>query len=175
MADLTPKQKRFVEEYLIDLNATQAAIRAGYSKKTAEVIGHENLRKPKIAEAIQKAKEERSKRTEITADRVLEEYAKLAFADIKDFVSFRTEKVFIEHDEDGQPIFDYRTIVEIKESALVDGAVISEISIKDGKLKFKLHDKKGALDALGKHLGMFKTQLELSKDIVVQFTKPDDA
>ena len=68
---LTPKQQRFVEEYLTDLNATQAAIRAGYSAKTAEVIGYENLRKPQVADAIKAAQSERSQRTEITADYVL--------------------------------------------------------------------------------------------------------
>lgn len=68
---LTEKQKRFVQEYLIDLNATQAAIRAGYSEATAKEIGYENLTKPHIAKAIQKAIDERSNRTDITADWVL--------------------------------------------------------------------------------------------------------
>lgn len=68
---LTAKQQRFVAEYLIDLNATQAAIRAGYSAKTAEVIGYENLSKPQIAEAVQVAIKARSERTEITQDYVL--------------------------------------------------------------------------------------------------------
>src|SRR5271166_5586839 len=65
---LTPKQARFVQEYLIDLNAAQAAIRAGYSAKTARVIGHENLTKPDIAAAIEKAKAKRAERTELTSD-----------------------------------------------------------------------------------------------------------
>jgi phage terminase small subunit len=68
---LTPKQHRFVDEYLIDLNATQAAIRAGYSERTAYSIGDENLKKPEIASVIQAAMDERSQRTEITADYVL--------------------------------------------------------------------------------------------------------
>ena len=71
MANLTPKQQRFVEEYLIDLNATQAAIRAGYSEKTAKSVGHENLTKPDIAKAIQEAQNKRVERTEITQDYVL--------------------------------------------------------------------------------------------------------
>ena len=71
MANLTPKQQRFVEEYLIDLNATQAAIRAGYSEKTAKSVGHENLTKPDIAKAIQEAQNKRTERTEITQDYVL--------------------------------------------------------------------------------------------------------
>ncbi len=71
MNKLTAKQARFVAEYLIDLNATQAAIRAGYSEKTASETGYENLRKPQIAEAVQKALAERSERTEVTQDYVL--------------------------------------------------------------------------------------------------------
>jgi len=69
---LTRKQEMFVKEYLIDLNATQAAIRAGYSKKTAEIIGFENLRKPNIADAIQIALDKRSEKTGITAEYVLQ-------------------------------------------------------------------------------------------------------
>ena len=68
MSDLSPKQQRFVEEFLIDLNATQAAIRAGYSEKTAAAIGCENLTKPEIAAAIAASQAARSARTEITAD-----------------------------------------------------------------------------------------------------------
>ena len=71
MKKLTAKQESFVAEYLIDLNATQAAIRAGYSEKTASETGYENLRKPQIAEAVQKALAERSERTEVTQDYVL--------------------------------------------------------------------------------------------------------
>ena len=69
---LTAKQRTFVEEYLVDLNATQAAIRAGYSAKTAGSVGNENLQKPDIAAAIQEAMDKRSERTEITADYVLQ-------------------------------------------------------------------------------------------------------
>lgn len=72
MANLTPKQQRFVEEYLIDLNATQAAIRAGYSEKTAYSVGHENLKKPEIQKAIEEAKSQVSKRTELTVDMVVQ-------------------------------------------------------------------------------------------------------
>ena len=72
MANLTPKQQRFVEEYLIDLNATQAAIRAGYSEKTAKEIGSENLTKPNIAKAIQEAQESLSNKTQLTVDMVVQ-------------------------------------------------------------------------------------------------------
>jgi phage terminase small subunit len=98
MASLNEKQKRFCEEYLIDLNATQAAIRAGYSEKTAKEIGCENLTKPNIQEYVQSLLEERSKRTEIDADYVL--YG------IKEVVErcIQAEPVLM----DGQPTGEYR-------------------------------------------------------------------
>ena len=70
--ELTPKQRLFVEEFLVDLNAKQAAIRAGYSEKTATEIGSENLRKPHVSDAIREAMASRSERTGITADMVVE-------------------------------------------------------------------------------------------------------
>lgn len=81
MSKLTEKQKRFCEEYLIDLNATQAAIRAGYSVKTAYSIGEENLKKPEIQKMISELQNKQSERTQITADTVLKELEKIAFAD----------------------------------------------------------------------------------------------
>ena len=81
---MTAKQDRFVEEYLVDLNATQAALRAGYSEKTAMVIGSENLKKPEINKAVADALNARRLRTEVTQDRVLEELALVAFADMPD-------------------------------------------------------------------------------------------
>ena len=83
---MTKKQKRFVEEYLIDLNATQAAIRAGYSPDTAKSIGSENLTKPDIRAAVDKAEAERSRRTGINQDRVIREIAKLAFLNPVDVI-----------------------------------------------------------------------------------------
>ena len=74
---LSPKQQRFVEEYLIDLNATRAAIRAGYSKKTARAIASENLAKPNIQEAVAKAKRERSDATKVNAEWVLKQAVEL--------------------------------------------------------------------------------------------------
>lgn len=86
---LEPRQQRFVDEYLIDLNATQAAIRAGYSEKTAAVIGCENLIKPNIQAAIVAAQKARAGRTELTADRVVGEVAKILFADPRELVQVK--------------------------------------------------------------------------------------
>ncbi len=88
-ATLTPKQTAFVHEYLVDLNATQAALRAGYSKKTAFRIGSENLQKPEIAAALQDAMAKRAKRTAITADNVLRELWAIATADPRELVEYR--------------------------------------------------------------------------------------
>lgn len=87
---LTAKQHRFVDEYLVDLNATQAAIRAGYSADTAGAIGHENLKKPEIQLALQEARKEQQKRTGITADAVLLEIANVAMADARELVEVKT-------------------------------------------------------------------------------------
>ena len=81
---LTKKQKAFIQEYLVDLNATQAAIRAGYSKKTAYSIGQENLSKPEIQQALQEAQKRREKRTEVTQDYVITKLREIAEKDASD-------------------------------------------------------------------------------------------
>lgn len=88
---MTPKQVAFVREYLVDMNATQAAIRAGYSARTAEKIGSENLRKPEVSAAIAEAQRERSERTAITADRVLAEAWAVLTADPRELVELHVD------------------------------------------------------------------------------------
>jgi len=107
---LTPKQARFVQEYLIDLNAAQAAIRAGYSAKTARVIGHENLRKPEIAAAVEKAMAERAERTEVTADLVVGELRKIAFANMADYMKSTPE---------GDPYLDFSALTPAQTAAKI--------------------------------------------------------
>lgn len=158
---LNDKQKRFCEEYIIDLNATQAAIRAGYSEKTARQIGTENLSKLVIQEYIQQLQIERSKRTEITADRVFKELAHIAFDDISNYLDYRTEKVIVDRDDDGKPIQEYRTIIDMKDSNTIDTRSISEVQQgPNGQFKFKMYCKDNALVQLGKHLGMFTEKVE---------------
>lgn len=113
MTSLTAKQARFVEEYLIDLNATQAAIRAGYSEKTAAVIGAENLIKPNIAQAIEEAQNKRSERTEITQDYVLENIKKVVDRCMQ---AEAVEKAFTQTD-DG----DFAQIYAFKEQGALKG------------------------------------------------------
>ena len=86
MAKLTPKQERFVQEYLIDLNATKAAIRAGYSAKTARELGHRQLTKVDISRAIEEAQAKRAEHAELTADAVIDELRKIAFANMADYM-----------------------------------------------------------------------------------------
>jgi phage terminase small subunit len=163
MARLTAKQKRFIEEYLIDLNATQAAIRAGYSPDTAKSIGSENLTKPDIRARIDQAMAERSKRTGVNADRVLQELARIGFARITDIMDPATAK--------------------IKENASDDDlACIQSVKIKPNEWgterEVKLCDKKAALELLGRHLGMWNDKLDLKGVegvvIVNDIPKPDD-
>lgn len=152
---MTKKQKRFVEEYLIDLNATQAAVRAGYSPHTAKDIGCENLAKPNIAAAISQAMAERSRRTGINQDRVLQELARIGFAKITDVVDPETAKIRLDASDD-------------------DLACIQSIKIKPNEFgterEVKLYDKKSALVDLGKHLGLFKDKLELNGDMDLNIT-----
>lgn len=165
MRNLNPKQQRFVDEYLIDLNATQAAIRAGYSKKTAAQIGDENLRKPEISAAVQRAQAERSERTQITQDAVLKELARIGFSDIRKVAQWGATVLRVVEDKQGQdtgrtaPYHGVR-LVDVSEIDDDTAAAIAEVSHGKDGLKVKLHDKKGALVDLGRHLGMFKDRVE---------------
>lgn len=144
---MTKKQKCFIEEYLIDLNATQAAIRAGYSTDTAYSIGNENLKKPEVRACIDKAMAERSKRTGVNADRVVEELAKIAFVNPVDVID--TEKATVK-----------------KDAAPEDTAAIQSVKVKtfgeDGvEREVKMADKLKALELLGKHLGMYQSNVNV--------------
>jgi phage terminase small subunit len=88
---LTDKQRRFVDEYLVDLNATQAAIRAGYSERTANEQGNRLLAKVSVAAAIQDAMKRREKRTQITADMVLKRWWDMANVDVNELVEYRRD------------------------------------------------------------------------------------
>lgn len=146
MPRLTEKQKRFVEEYLVDLNATQAAIRAGYKEKTAYSTGCENLRKPEIQAAIQEAMANRSARTEITQDMVLQELAAIGFSKATDFVK----------------ISQSGAVKLTPTDALSDEQQRAIAGIKEGKygVELKIHDKIHALHLIGQHLGMFSGSKE---------------
>lgn len=156
---LTPKQAAFVREYLVDLNASAAARRAGYSEKTSGFIGHENLKKPKIAAMIHEALEARAERTEITADRVLEELGKLAFSNIGDYHRISDE---------GEPYIDLTDLTRDQMAALTELQVddYTEGRGNDSRdvrrVKIKLADKKAALELLGKHLKLWTDKIDVT-------------
>jgi len=148
MSKLTPKQAAFVREYLIDLNATQAAIRAGYSAKTAYRTGADNLTKPQIADAIQQGVNKRAQRTEITADRVVQELARIAFGDPRRlFDANGNVKPVTELDDDAAAMLGGLEVV----TKLPPGEDCEPEYIH----KFKMWDKGAALDKLMKHLGAY--------------------
>lgn len=163
---LTPNQKIFVDEYLIDLNATRAykaAYKSCKKDETARANGSRLLTNANIKYYINERMKEREKRTEITQDRVLKELAKIGFADIKDYLEYKTAKTIVEYDEDGESVIDYKQIIDVIDSKYVDTSIIQEVSIsKDGTFKFKLYDKQKALVDIGKHLGMFVDKVEHS-------------
>lgn len=160
---LTAKQKRFCEEYIVDLNATQAAIRSGYSEKTAKSIGQENLTKPDVSEYIEHLMGKRSERTEITADMVLKEYAKIGFSNIADYLKVEERTVMSE--EHGIQTYKMVNIFQTDEIDRTKLDAVSEIrQTKDG-IALKLHDKKGALDSIARHLGMFNDKLQIDATV----------
>lgn len=163
---MTKKQKRFVEEYLIDLNATQAAIRAGYSPDTAGSIGNENLKKPEICACVEKAMAERSKRTGVCADRVVQELAKIAFLNLRDLIDPKTAAVREDaSDEDTAALQS----IKVKKSYSETGESIER--------EAKAADKLKALELLGRHLGMWNDKLDVNGVegvvIVNDIPKPD--
>lgn len=148
---MTKKQKLFCDEYLIDLNATQAAIRAGYSPDTAYSIGQENLKKPEIRAHIDKAMAERSRRTGINADRILIELAKIALLNPANVVNLDEATVR----DDALPE-DLAAVASIK---------VKRFPTKDGEgieREIKFYDKSKALELAGKHLGMFRNKVDLT-------------
>lgn len=161
---LTPKQRRFVDEYLIDLNATQAAIRTGYSPKTAMQQGHRLLMKAEIAEAVSAAQKARAQRTEVTQDMVMRELAKIGFADIRNVVRWGPTELRVAAADEGGATEAYHGLRLIGADQIDDAtaAAIAEVSEGREGLKVKMHDKRAALVDMGRHLGMFKDRVEHS-------------
>ncbi|MEQ8511213.1 MAG: terminase small subunit [Algiphilus sp.] len=145
LARLNAKQRAFVFEYLVDMNATQAAIRAGYSPRTAKSQGQRLLTNADIAAAIQAAQEQRQERTEITADRVVRELSRMALYDPADIVRHHVTKP-----ED---------IAELPED--VRRAIIGWSWDRHGNFVLKLSPKTPSLDLLARHLGMLRDRTVL--------------
>ncbi len=144
--DLTPKQARFVAEYLIDLNATQAAIRAGYSAKTAKVIGHENLTKPDVAKAVAAAQVRREEKTDVKSADVLREIERLAMFDPADLTELKSPA-------------DIRKLPEH-----VRRAIVGWSWDRQGRFTVKTA-KEGALEMLGRHHSLFNDKLKIDANV----------
>jgi len=142
---LTPKQARFCSEYIVDLNGTQAAIRAGYSPNAANEIAAALLAKTSIQSSVSELQEDREKRTQITQDKVLSAHATIAFLDVK--------KAF---DENGVLLPANKLPPEVSRA-------VSAIETVDGKLtKLRFADRGKSLEMLGRHLGMDRRELQIS-------------
>jgi phage terminase small subunit len=162
MAKLNRKQQAFVDEYLIDLNATQAAIRAGYSVDSAKEIGCEYLTKPNIQEAVARAMAERSRRTGINQDRVVLELAKIGFVKITDIVD-NTGKIKDTATDDDLACIES---VKYKRSDSECGSSVER--------EVKIASKLKALELLGKHLGMWNDKIDLNVSLPVVISGEDE-
>ena len=148
---MTPKQTAFVAEYLVDLNATQAAIRAGYSAKTADQQASRLLANVKVAAAVKAGQAARAERTGVSQDAIVRELQRIAFGDLRGTMSWGPKGVRLK---------------ESKRLKADDAAAVAEVSetttLNGGSLKIKRHDKVKALELLGRHVGMFVDKHELT-------------
>jgi len=154
---MTRKQERFVEEYLVDLNATQAAIRAGYSPVSANEQASRLLANANIRARVDTAMAELSKRTGVSQERVIRELAKVAFVNPTDVIDFESAKLL-----DSATSDDTAAIASVK---------VKTIPTADGlgvEREIKVADKLKALELLGKHFGMFTDNINLHGDMGVQ-------
>ena len=169
---LNPRQRKFVKQFLVDLNATQAAIRAGYSPNSAAEIGYENLRKPQIMSAIEEALRQFGG---ITQTRLIEELGRLAFSDIGNVVAWDNDVEHVSTAALGGPkgeaagvtkVIAFR--VTVLPSAKIDptarAAVASISQGVGGELRIKMHDKIPAIDKLARLLGMYRDKTDVTSD-----------
>jgi phage terminase small subunit len=147
--DLTDKQKRFVQEYLIDLNASAAARRSGYSEVNSDKIGSELLGKTRVQRAIQEQMQTRSQRLQISAERVVQELAAIGFADIQGLFEFKHDKISIKNDIFSNP----------QRSKVIRG-----VSVGTHGVSLLFHDRLKALDLLLKHISLNPNQFQEEKE-----------
>lgn len=171
---LTIKQEKFVQGLFAGLTQREAYKQAynaeNMTDKSIDEKACELANRVKLTARLQELTDEFKERNMVTVEKVLSELAKIGFADIKQYLQYKTEKTVVGSDEEtGEPIIGYSQIIDVLASSEVDGSVISEVSIgKDGTFKFKLHDKLAALDKMGRYLGMFKDKLEHSGEIGIK-------
>lgn len=154
---LTSRRRRFIAEYLIDLNAKQAAIRAGYSKKTAKEQAARLLTFVNVRESIDAALSKRIEKIELTADRVLTELSRMGFANMLDY---------IKTSPDGSAFIDLSKLTR-QQAAAIQEITVDEYTEGKGdearevkRTRFKLGDKRGSLELLGKYLKLWTDKWE---------------
>lgn len=155
---MTPKQEAFVREYLIDLNATQAAIRAGYSEKTAMEQGYQLLQNTSVAAAIKAGQEALAEKAQVTKEQIVAEFIRMGFYDPASIA--------------GQPMSGPEDIPNLPED--VRRSIVGWGWDRAGNFTLKLADKNAALVSLGRHLGMFTDKLDVKGDMSITVT-PEDA
>lgn len=172
---MNERQKRFADEYLIDLNAEAAAIRAGYSPRYARGNAHKLVANSCISAYIQERKQDRIERTEITQDKVIRELALIAFSNAADYAAVVEKQAVLNtedgvtiplYDSDGNPVM-YRTVEPVLTADLTEDQKKALSVIKKGRDGFEVkpYDKVRALELLGKHLGMFTDKVEMSGQV----------
>ena len=155
---LTPKQKRFVKEYMIDLNATQAAIRAGYSQKTSHSQGPRLLENVEVQALIEKKQGKLSKRFEITQERVIKEWAAIAFAN---------PKAYFKRDKKGNVTL--RDFDEMTDEQLAAISGVMQYGGKgEGRMLLKFWNKPKSLEMIARHLGMFEDKLFIEQKVEIK-------
>jgi len=155
---ITPQQERFCREFIIDLNVTKAAVRAGYSHKYANNRPQNFTKHAGIQARIAELQKSTIDRLEITAEKVLREFAKIAFAD---------PRSVMEWDANGVTV---RASSELTDDEAATVAEVSQTVTKDGgSMKLKMHDKVAALNALGRHLALFTDKHDVSGEVLVRF------
>ena len=160
---LTAKQMRFVDEYLVDFNVTQAAIRAGYRAGSAHQCGWQNMKKLEIQTEISRRQKDLQKRTEVTQDCVVRELARVAFADAASHVRVRLREVPCPDGTRARvPVVEVKPTAELTDD---QRAAISQIKQGANGIEIKMYDKLKALELLGRHIGMFNDKLELKATV----------
>lgn len=154
---MNDKQKRFVQEYLKDMNASQAYIRAGYAAKNAHVTSSQLLANPSIAAAIKTAMERRSERTLVTQDMVINELKRIAFGNMSSVATWN---------ESGVTFKDSASLTEDERATIM--SVEETTNEHGGSLKVKQFDKMKALELLGKHLGLFAEKVDATHTVTVR-------
>lgn len=155
-SSLTPKRIFFCKEYILDFNGTRAAKAAGYTEKTAYSTASEILNIPEVQKYLQYLTSDRAKRLQVTADKIVQEIAKIAFANAEDLIDYF----------DGNVLFN--DLHQMKFPEIIKNITVKEI-LKDGKrigqiAKIEVYDKVKALELLGKHTALFTEQLNLTND-----------